>query len=424
MNKMNDLPQFCEASGVDAKVKTEFNRPGAGSVFCAICLPPPLHGQSLISASVVHAALMFADQCDVEVADISPGRNAIGFRYHLTRAYRTAQAVVRLVKRGRRPNQQLYTVFESGFGVGYNIIIVGLARMLGYNIVLHHHTSKHTFERQYRFSILQKIAGRSCINVVLSDQMAKNLRRIYPSVGKILVSQNACHIPDGEMRTEPRAAPSKLRVGFLGNLCLEKGLDVALQTAEICRKRGLDLTFVFAGPAVGPEAKQLLAGGRELLGEYIEVSGPVTGESKADFFKSIDVFLFPTRYRFEAQPLVLLEAMSYGLPVITTHCGYIAELVGAHGIVLEDGEKLPESIAEQLQKMIFKREYSRWKSLETKSYFMDLRATATGQLQELMGALFHGKPEDFVSSKRQSPDYLRGSAHDRRNDDFRHPAAL
>ncbi len=399
MNKMSGFSRLWQGPEVEPALdlnELKSGGPVAGSVFCAVSLPPPLHGQSMVNAAIVRAAQNFAGPDKVEVADIGPGQQTIGLKYHLTRAFRVARAAMLLAKRGFKANRRLYTVFESGLGIGYNFLLIGTARLFGYNIILLHHTSKHTLTRQLRFEVLQRLAGPSCLHIVLSEEMAKNMRLIYPKTEKVLVSQNACHIQDCDLEGRTSALPNKLRIGFLSNLCPEKGLDVVVETAAICRRKGLELTFVFAGPTLGRQSAELLAKAREELGDYIEVLGPVVDGAKADFFKSIDVFLFPTRYRYEAQPLVVLEAMSYGLPVITTRCGYVAELVGSHGVVLDVDERLPRRIVEHLQKLLVNHEYSRWKSLEARLYFRGLRAAAMGQLRELMNDLFSVTAKDHA----------------------------
>jgi glycosyltransferase involved in cell wall biosynthesis len=107
-----------------------------------------------------------------------------------------------------------------------------------------------------------------------------------------------------------------VQVGFLSNLNPEKGLNVVIDAAIRCHERGLDIEFVIAGPTVGAEAADDISWARKSFGDFIEIRGPVSGQAKAAFFETVDVFLFPSRYRCEAQPLVSLEAMSYGLPII------------------------------------------------------------------------------------------------------------
>ncbi|MCI0466809.1 MAG: glycosyltransferase family 4 protein [Beijerinckiaceae bacterium] len=219
--------------------------------------------------------------------------------------------------------------------------------------------------------------------------MAANLRRLYPKVRKIFVSHNACHIASNEIKHRNfLAPPHNLRVGMLSNLSREKGLDVALEVATRCRDRKLNITFMFAGPPIGPEAERLLAKAGKTLEGYAKITGPVINETKAEFFNSIDVFLFPTRYRFEAQPLVILEAMSYGLPVITTNRGYVKELVGSAGIVLELDENLPGKIVEQLENLLKTRESSVSTRIATRAHFEELRSRAAVQLAGLVTALF------------------------------------
>ncbi|ACK51411.1 glycosyl transferase group 1 [Methylocella silvestris BL2] len=387
---MNKLPWSWDEAAVKPVAQPddlELLEPVTGSVFFAVCLPPPVHGQSLVNASVMRAAEEFAGADKVQVFDIGPGKHKSGLKYHLTRIGKVARAGLALSARGVRPGQQFYTVFESGFGIVYNFFIIALARFFGYNIILHHHTSQHTLVRQARFAALQRVAGGSCLNVVLSDEMAENLHFLYPKLRNILVSHNACHIAEADGAGRAVVRPNKLRIGFLSNLCREKGLDIVLDVATKCRERGLELTFVLAGPAAGEEANALLVDGRQRLGDYIEIIGPVRDKAKTNFFESIDVFLFPTRYRYEAQPLVLLEAMSYGLPAVTTNCGYIAELVGRQGAILEPDGNLVESIVDQLDRMVSNR-HARFNSEEIKTQFRRLRKAASGELRDLMNALF------------------------------------
>ncbi len=127
-----------------------------------------------------------------------------------------------------------------------------------------------------------------------------------------------------------------------------------------------------------------------------EVIGPVKDEAKEAFFKSIDVFLFPTTYQYEAQPLVILEAMSYGLPVISTNCGYVQELVERQGIVLDVNGALAEAIVGELERLVRTPEFMCGKALEIKAYFRRLRETAFGQLRGLMNALFAVEQDDGV----------------------------
>ena len=51
------------------------------------------------------------------------------------------------------------------------------------------------------------------------------------------------------------------------------------------------------------------------------------GEEKERLFRESDIFVFPTYYDIECFPLVLLEAMQYGLPCVNTDEGGIRDIV-------------------------------------------------------------------------------------------------
>lgn len=74
-----------------------------------------------------------------------------------------------------------------------------------------------------------------------------------------------------------------------------------------------------------------------LSGE-VELLGSRTGDEKWRMFRQADVFCLPTF--FDNFPLVVLEAMEFGLPVVCTPCGSLAEIVveGETGFLVEAGD--------------------------------------------------------------------------------------
>jgi glycosyltransferase involved in cell wall biosynthesis len=66
------------------------------------------------------------------------------------------------------------------------------------------------------------------------------------------------------------------------------------------------------------------AAGIRHLCHYHGVADP---QLKADLLAKADLFLFPTRYANEAQPLVVLEAMAAGVGIITTDIGTLSEII-------------------------------------------------------------------------------------------------
>ena len=61
--------------------------------------------------------------------------------------------------------------------------------------------------------------------------------------------------------------------------------------------------------------------------QNIKYVGPVFGDAKRDFYAGLDAFVFPTKYKNEAEPLVILEALMYGCPVVANNRGCIGGLL-------------------------------------------------------------------------------------------------
>src|SRR5207244_12499389 len=87
--------------------------------------------------------------------------------------------------------------------------------------------------------------------------------------------------------------------------------------------------------------------------EFIEYAGFVSGERKERLFKEADLFCFPTYYENENQPVNLIEAMAFGLPILTTRWRSIPEWFPANysGLVeIRSPEQIGEALLELLSR--------------------------------------------------------------------------
>ena len=226
----------------------------------------------------------------------------------------------------RRRGATLYFSLSGGWGLLYEALTVAGARLLGATVIVHHHSFRYLDEPFWPLAVLARAAGPGAVHVVLGEGMGDLLRKRCPYIGETLVLSNAVFIPSVQA-----GATRPLRTaGYLANLSWEKGLQEVIDTAELCNARGLQIEFVVAGPFEDPEVEASFR--RRSAGiANLRYLGPVYGDEKARFFDDIDVFIFPTLYRHEAEPLVVLEALSHGRPVIAYARGCIASLLGSGG---------------------------------------------------------------------------------------------
>lgn len=125
---------------------------------------------------------------------------------------------------------------------------------------------------------------------------------------------------------------------FMGAIGNRKGIFDLLETISLHKQE-------FSG-----KMKLTIGGNGEIkrLNEFIEINqlsefviykGWVTGELKNKLLLETDVYILPS-YN-EGLPISILEAMSYGLPVISTNVGGIPEIItnGKNGCVITPGDK-------------------------------------------------------------------------------------
>ena len=116
---------------------------------------------------------------------------------------------------------------------------------------------------------------------------------------------------------------------FVSRISPQKGLDMLLRAMDRLRKESADWTLAIAGydqEGYEPEVRRLIT---ELkLNERVIFVGPLYGEEKDDAFAAAEVFVLPSRS--EGSPMIVLEAMAAGLPIMTTKAAPWEELL-KHG---------------------------------------------------------------------------------------------
>ncbi|CAO3423758.1 glycosyltransferase family 4 protein [Azospirillum doebereinerae] len=301
-------------------------------------LPPPVDGMSRVTALVLDRLTeRLRGRGGVEVADLSPGWNGGGLGYHRRKIGRVLGAMGRLAGGLRRgTDRRFYMPVDAGWGALYTAALAGTARLFGYERTLHHHSFATIAKPTWRMRLLTKVAGPDCTHVLLCPAMQLRFQRTYPAARTCMTMSNAIFTPPAPAPRPPRGGP--LRIGHLSNLCDDKGLGTLFTLLRHLQLAGVDAKLVLAGPGLEQRDNAMIAAGVMAFDGAVEYRGPVGGADKAAFYRDIDVFVFPTRYRNEAQPLVLFEAMAAGVPVVAHERGCIGSDIPREGLVAQDGD--------------------------------------------------------------------------------------
>jgi glycosyltransferase involved in cell wall biosynthesis len=289
-------------------------------------LPPPVHGFSTVCAMMLD---LLKARMPVAVFNRapSPRRKAIGVLQQAIRAVNYLATCV-----GKR-DTALYLALSGGRGQFIDLIYVLISKLFRRPIYIHHHSYAY-INSPSRLSRCFFALVRKENHIVLSPKMGVSLHRVYgldPAAVRVVSNAAFYRGDDAYPVKANEAAP--LQLGFLSNITFEKGILEFFEVLAALNRRGIEYRAHIAGP-VAPEAQasfdRLLA-----CTPHVQYAGPVYGEDKERFYRQLDIFLFPTRYANEAEPLVIYEAMRRGVHVIACDRGSIAEMLrdGA-GLVL------------------------------------------------------------------------------------------
>jgi glycosyltransferase involved in cell wall biosynthesis len=219
-----------------------------------------------------------------------------------------------------------------------------LGSLLGMKVVAHLHEG--VFDRYYlkSSSLSRRLIGwvmrRADVVIALSNRWRDFLlEEVSPDL-RVEVVPNTVGPMFASAIDQARTARPENIVLFVGGLARKKGVFDLLSAVPIVVSHLGDTRFLFAGSAesknAGEEIERQCEEGK--LDGSVEFLGVVTGREKVDLFQGATLFVLPSYA--DNFPYALLEAMSAGLPVITTPVGAIPEIVeeGKHGFLIEPGD--------------------------------------------------------------------------------------
>jgi len=293
-------------------------------------LPPPVHGMANVNAAFLEA-LDKKNSKKIFVIDSSP---PIPVRFFGTKIWLLAKVLfmpVLLSKllltllRLRKP--VVYRAINGGMGQVFDLFFIGIGRLFSAQIFIHHHSFNYITRRSKLFSMLCFLAGGKAVHITLGSAMRDGLCNKYAiSHSKVRVLSNLAFFDIREdifKENNCLIKNHKIKIGHLANLCEEKGLDTFLEICVILKNTNFNYEAVLAGPFSNQDAKKVYEKNKEV----VSYSGPLYDTSKDDFFKSLDVFVFPSKYEDEAEPLVLYEAAKHGVLLVGTKRGCMNDVM-------------------------------------------------------------------------------------------------
>jgi glycosyltransferase involved in cell wall biosynthesis len=282
----------------------------------------------------------------------------------------------------------MYIAVSGGRGQFYDIPFLLAARLGGLIVYIHHHNFSYAQRRSVLAAVMLRVAGSQANHIVMCEVMGKLLCTKYSDVTRYTVVSVAA------MTEEPAVDLSAPRqrlttLGYFGHVSVEKGVREYLRLLESLARDNITVRGIVGGGAwnhvIQREVESRL---RQIPGaEYV---GPVYGADKWRVLSQIDCLVFPSRYKNEAEPAVIYEALSCGTPVIAFEVGCItAALSSAAGLVIPSHTDFLNPAMTQIQLWLDQPETYRSASIAARDGFKRLRSENASLWAEVIRSLAH-----------------------------------
>jgi glycosyltransferase involved in cell wall biosynthesis len=244
-------------------------------------------------------------------------------------------------------------------------LVMFLCRPFFKRVILHWHAAGlakwlETMVRIRSRAITYNLMKQADLSIVLSRYNRADAEKLFPRHIQVVSNGILDPCPQFERDVLPRrraraAATARLMAGkksaeaepppageapfvfnilYLAHCMRDKGLFDAVAGVQLASQKlaaqssPVTLHLKVAGNFVTTEEKaefdQLLK--QPGAADLVEYLGFVSGTQKEQLLRESDLLCFPTYYQNENQPVNLIEAMAFGLPIITTHWRSLPEM--------------------------------------------------------------------------------------------------
>lgn len=323
--------------------------------------PPPFSGQSIAFKTLV-------DGYKIESKDyyVINTIEKIGKRGNVYRMLDYTCVIFRLLYLLLfKKIETIYHIVSSnkkGFIRDY--VIINLSYIFRKRIILHSHNGNYDQFFDLSSERLQKTIYKTLGKASKIILLSKKLRKTFYFISE---DEKFAYVNNGLPIERPKvlnkSKEGRISILYLSNLIESKGYLDIINAALIMKEMKIvqKFHFHFAGDFMLNSSQDKSYNSinkahqiffnlikENKLSDYITYHGIVQGEKKNNLLHNADVFLLPTYYNIEAQPITIIEAIAYGCAIFSTNYRGIPEMLidGHNGQYVEPNS--PSDIVEKL----------------------------------------------------------------------------
>ncbi|NLX67265.1 MAG: glycosyltransferase family 4 protein [Bacteroidales bacterium] len=309
-------------------------------------LPPPVHGSTIVGELVKEREILHKSFHGRYINLMLSSKVDESGKTNLKKLFRVVIIWFNLLGKllHRKPDLCYYALTTTGSGFYKDVLFIALIYLFRVKIVYHIHNKGVIDAQKKKINhLFYKFVFKDAFVILLSQHL-------YYDVEAYVPHNRLYYCPNGIKDYQPTAALLTLSedrpftILFLSNLIEEKGVFVLVEACSILRDKGCEFRCNYVGGEGDVSEKQFNAFiEKKGLTEQVKYLGKRYGRLKEISFEQSDLFVLPSRY--DCFPLVVLEAMQHGLPVITAYEGGMPDMVdeGSSGFLLsryDDAEEL------------------------------------------------------------------------------------
>lgn len=228
----------------------------------------------------------------------------------------------------RKPNLCYYTLSTTGAALYKDCVLVGLLRVFQIKTIFHLHNKGVRRNQNKKINnLMYRFLFKNSNVILVSEQLYLDVEK-YVSPWKVYYCHNG--IKDYQIETKLLAISDNktFKILYVSDLIKAKGVFELIDACSVLKENGRIFKCDFMGGEGDVNREQFESYVKKKgLTEYVKYHGRRFGKLKEVAYEKADVFVLPTYYPNESFPLVILEAMQHGLPVISTYEGAIPDMI-------------------------------------------------------------------------------------------------
>ena len=201
---------------------------------------------------------------------------------------------------------------------------------------------------QFEYKILaptfRQIWKKASALIACSKGLKERALLFMPSVS-IDVIPNGVEL-DRFFPAETTEKSEVLRLLTVGRLSVTKRIEMLIEAVEILHRTACKVRLTIVGGGKMEQQFRKIVAERELR-DIIKITGRIDSNKMPDVYQNNDIFISASMQ--EGMSNAMLEAMASGLPIVTTRCEGLAELIDGNGIIVE--QESIEEIAKAIKQL-------------------------------------------------------------------------